>query len=246
MVNEMLNEADLCLLNKPTPNSEKKYRIGRVFDTNNGKGTALTYVDARYVMDTLDDVVGCSNWSDSFERIGNTLFCTITITFLNIAGKVCTVSKTDCGTESNVEKEKGESSDAFKRCAVKFGVGRDLYSQGVIFIGDGDGLVNKMGKWTMPFGWQPAEAEPITDGGWITDEQKTEYQTLLSHKCFTGKKRDTNNWFGKFQTFEQGEKALGTMRVAIAKADGKEADKMLKEKGFTETKKVEELVNEDS
>ena len=34
----------------------------------------------------------------------------------------------DCGTESNVEKQKGEASDAFKRAAVHFGIGRDLYN----------------------------------------------------------------------------------------------------------------------
>ena len=34
----------------------------------------------------------------------------------------------DCGTESNVEKQKGEASDAFKRAAVQFGIGRDLYN----------------------------------------------------------------------------------------------------------------------
>ena len=69
-------------------------------------------------------------------------------------------------------------------------------------------------------------------------------QTLLSHKHFVGKKRDTNNWFGKFKTFEQAEKAFEIMRKAIAETELKAEDKMLKENGFKDTKK--EVVNEDS
>jgi hypothetical protein len=44
------------------------------------------------------------------------------------------VWKSDCGTESQVEKQKGEASDAFKRAAVMWGIGRFLYSLGIIKI----------------------------------------------------------------------------------------------------------------
>ena len=37
------------------------------------------------------------------------------------------ITKSDAAGETNVEGEKGGVSDAFKRAAVKFGVGRDLY-----------------------------------------------------------------------------------------------------------------------
>ena len=36
-------------LKKPTDKSEIKYRVGTVFDKQNGKATILSYVDARYV-----------------------------------------------------------------------------------------------------------------------------------------------------------------------------------------------------
>ena len=38
----------------------------------------------------------------------------------------------DCGTESSTEKEKGESSDSFKRASVNWGVGRFLYDLDII------------------------------------------------------------------------------------------------------------------
>ena len=110
------------LLKAETPKDRVKFRIGRKY-ANNQRAHMLAYVDARYVQDRLDDVIGAENWSNSFEVIDNTLFCSITVVFPD--GKA--VTKTDCGTESNVEKEKGEASDAFKRAAVMLGIGRDLY-----------------------------------------------------------------------------------------------------------------------
>ena len=110
------------LLLAETPKDRVKFRIGRKY-ANNQRAHMLAYVDARYVQDRLDDVIGAENWSNDFQVIDNTLFCSITVVFPD--GKV--VTKTDCGTESNVEKEKGEASDAFKRSAVMLGIGRDLY-----------------------------------------------------------------------------------------------------------------------
>ncbi|QDP46240.1 MAG: putative Erf [Prokaryotic dsDNA virus sp.] len=110
------------LLLAETPKDRVKFRIGRKY-ANNQRAHMLAYVDARYVQDRLDEVIGSENWSNSFEVIDNTLFCAITVVFPD--GKA--VTKTDCGTESNVEKEKGEASDAFKRAAVMLGIGRDLY-----------------------------------------------------------------------------------------------------------------------
>ena len=137
------------LLLAETPKDRVKFRIGRKY-ANNQRAHMLAYVDARYVQDRLDDVIGAENWSNDFQVIDNTLFCSITVVFPD--GKV--VTKTDCGTESNVEKEKGEASDAFKRAAVMLGIGRDLYDLPNHFIMHAD--LNEKGfppkDWT-PQGW---------------------------------------------------------------------------------------------
>lgn len=44
------------------------------------------------------------------------------------------VYKSDCGSESNTEKEKGEASDSFKRACVNWGIGRELYTAPFIYI----------------------------------------------------------------------------------------------------------------
>ena len=57
----------------------------------------------------------------------------------------------DCGTEGNIEKEKAEASDALKRTAVQFGIGRDLYSSKNYRVE----LNEYNGKWYPPKNWRP-------------------------------------------------------------------------------------------
>tara|TARA_Y100000310_G_scaffold339395_1_gene431915 strand:- start:1533 stop:2387 length:855 start_codon:yes stop_codon:yes gene_type:complete len=93
------------------------------------KVACVAYVDSRQVQDKLDEVVGPGNWSDTYEVIHNNLYCHLSI---NVTGDLANpkwVVKSDCGTPSMTEREKGESSDAFKRAAVKWGVGRFLYEK---------------------------------------------------------------------------------------------------------------------
>ena len=94
----------------------------RVQSTKYGKATCVAYIDARDCMDILDEVVGAINWQDKYYEADGKLFCAVGI----FAGE-CWVWKSDTGTESNVEKEKGKSSDAFKIACVKHGICRFLY-----------------------------------------------------------------------------------------------------------------------
>ena len=143
-------------LKKPTDKSEIKYRVGTVYDKQNGKATILSYVDARYVQDILDDVVGPENWENRFYEAKGALFCEISINLGDYK-----ISKSDCGTESDIAPAKGEASDAFKRAAVMFGIGRDLYSCETLFADlDNKGTYkDKFGKqqikWALPRDWRP-------------------------------------------------------------------------------------------
>lgn len=94
----------------------------RVQSTNKSFAACVAYIDARDVMNLLDKVVGAENWTSEFIEVGSGIFCTLSI---YVGNKW--VSKTDCGTESNVEAKKGQASDAFKRAAVQWGIGRFLY-----------------------------------------------------------------------------------------------------------------------
>jgi len=88
------------------------------------KAMALAYIDARDVMDRLDEVVGPEGWEDAYvETPLGRVICTIRI---KVDGEW--VSKSDGAGKTDVEGDKGGISDAFKRAAVKWGIGRYLYN----------------------------------------------------------------------------------------------------------------------
>ncbi len=91
----------------------------------------LLYKDARVDMRLLDEVVGAMNWKREHTIIGDRLYCTVSIYNEHIYDWV---GKSDVGTESNTEKEKGQASDSFKRACFNWGIGRELYSAPFIYI----------------------------------------------------------------------------------------------------------------
>ncbi|MCF0075459.1 Rad52/Rad22 family DNA repair protein [Dyadobacter sp. CY261] len=92
------------------------------------KGQALAYIDARDVMKRLDEVVGPENWQDEYHYFGETAICRLSLYIPGTGGTAPTwITKSDGAGDTAVEAEKGRISDAFKRAAVKWGIGRYLY-----------------------------------------------------------------------------------------------------------------------
>ena len=125
--------------------NEVDVRIGQVAK-DGSYITCLLYKDARCDMAILDETVGAENWQrEHYECKGN-LFCKVGInTNYNKPESIPNwVYKSDCGTESNTEAEKGEASDSFKRACVNWGIGRELYTSPPIYIpaADEKGVAN--------------------------------------------------------------------------------------------------------
>ncbi len=91
------------------------------------RAMAIAYVDARVIQDRLDDVLGVAGWQDEYECLPD-------------GGVVCRlrlhlgdqwITKMDVGSPSEQpdegDRRKASFSDALKRAAVKFGIGRYLY-----------------------------------------------------------------------------------------------------------------------
>lgn len=97
----------------------------RMNNAKNGYADLLVYKNARTDMDILDDTFGVMGWQCSYSEVNGVVYCTISV--YDEAKKIW-ISKSDCGAETNVEAEKGQASDAFKRAAFRFGLGRELYS----------------------------------------------------------------------------------------------------------------------
>lgn len=117
---------------------EIEVRVSRV--TNSGV-ELLLYKDNRVDMRILDETVGPENWQTEFYECKGTLFCKLGILVpcreASANGGVSVnrwVWKSNAGAPSNVEAQKGEASDAFKRACFTWGIGRELYTSPRIFV----------------------------------------------------------------------------------------------------------------
>lgn len=120
----------------------------------------LLYKNARCDMNILDETVGAQNWQRKHYDCKGNLFCSVGIRLDNEW-----IWKDDCGAESYTEKEKGESSDSFKRACVNWGIGRELY--------------------TSPFIWVPINKVTVTRDGKTFDKFAVE-KIKIENKKITG------------------------------------------------------------
>lgn len=111
------------------PGDRISWRIGSTMD-DKSKGLALAYIDARDVMERLDEVCGPQNWQCKYSHANGKTVCDIGLCVFDASDNRPNgewVWKADGAGDSDVEAEKGALSDAFKRAAVRWGIGRYLY-----------------------------------------------------------------------------------------------------------------------
>lgn len=107
----------LTLLSAPFAADKLSWRVGQK-NKDKTKAMMLVYIDSRDVQDRLDEVCGM-NWKDDYKEVQGRLVCNL---------QVGNTVRTDGAGDTDFEGEKGGLSDAFKRAAVKFGIGRYLYN----------------------------------------------------------------------------------------------------------------------
>ena len=123
----------LHFLKEPFGKYSVKFRQG-------AGGKQLAYIDARTVMKRLDEVVGINNWQTEYEECSGRIICKLS---LRIDGEW--ITKCDGAGDTKIEGDKGGISDALKRAAVNFGIGRYLY---VLPVGT---TIDNMPKWGLPY-----------------------------------------------------------------------------------------------
>lgn len=90
----------------------------------------LLYKTSRTDAKVLDECVGPLNWTCDYKTVKDTLYCGIGIKDSDNPD-ASFIWKWNSGIESDQEdgnERKAETSDAFKRCASLWGIGRELYS----------------------------------------------------------------------------------------------------------------------
>lgn len=96
---------------------EMECRIGTVGKNGNGL-SLLLYKNSRTDADILDETVGPENWQCEFYECKGTLFCKVGILCECNDGRHEWVWKSDAGSPSNMEAQKGEASDALTKIAA--------------------------------------------------------------------------------------------------------------------------------
>jgi hypothetical protein len=92
----------------------------------------LLYITSRDAQRRLDEEYGQYGWREEDPLvIDGTLYWRLSVWDKD---KGQWITRTDAGSASKVEKEKGKASDALKRTCVKWGIGRELYTAPFIWI----------------------------------------------------------------------------------------------------------------
>ena len=160
----MKNQNTFTKLAAPFNPSDLEWRAGA---TNEGKtqALALAYITSRAVMDRLDEVVSPENWCDEYQPgPDGGLICG-----LSLRVNEEWVTKWDGAENTQFEEVKGGLSGAFKRAAVKWGIGRYLYRFPSIWVAceqRGKTIVLKatpdLPEWAFPSA-DTATPDPVPD-----------------------------------------------------------------------------------
>ena len=148
----------------------------------------LLYKNARVDMNILDETVGAENWQrEHYECKGN-LFCRVGVRCDMVEHREANgdtgiapewIWKSDCGTESNTEAQKGEASDSFKRACFNWGIGRELYTVPLIWVKAADCKIDSNGKCWDKFAVEAIRIEDKRITGLII------YNVTQKKRCFT-------------------------------------------------------------
>ena len=109
-------------LKEPFDPKDLEFRVGRT-TKDKSKGLVFTYVTSRAIMDRLDSVLGPTEWQNEVKIHEDGVVATLT---LRVGGEW--IMRQDGAQYTNIESFKGGISDALKRVAVLFGIGRYLYT----------------------------------------------------------------------------------------------------------------------
>lgn len=170
-------------LQAPFAPEEIEWRVGAT-NKDKTKGLALAFVTNRAIQNRLDEVFGCFGWKNEFrEWRGNAQLCGISVKY---DGEW--ITKWDGASDTDFEATKGGLSDAMKRAAYQWGIGRYLYNLEPVWVpikqvGKSfviDGPPPTLPDWALPEGYKPSKS-PEKKRSTITKAQAKKMFELAKH-----------------------------------------------------------------
>jgi hypothetical protein len=124
-----MNETKTNLITKLTRPLTAEEIEWKIISTKNGQTVLAPFIDARAVMARLDEVFGPFGWQVRYmpAQVGSEHGMIASIAIKNPETGEW-VEKQDGSGATDMEPFKGGISSAFKRAAVAWGIGRDLYN----------------------------------------------------------------------------------------------------------------------
>ena len=126
----MMTEEQAKKLEYPFPSNEIEWRV-LITSRDKTKGQVAAYVDSRAIQRRLDAVIGKDNWQNRFytvsgkDNASTTQVCELSIFYPERSEWI---TKSDGAGNTDIEPVKGGLSNAFKRAASIWGIGRYLYA----------------------------------------------------------------------------------------------------------------------
>ena len=160
-------------LRAPFAPEEIEWRVGAT-TKDKTKGMALAFVTNRAIQNRLDEVFGCFGWKNEYrEWRGNSQLCGISVKY---EGEW--ITKWDGASDTDFEATKGGLSDAMKRAAYQWGIGRYLYNLDAVWVpiklaGKSyviDGPPPTLPAWALPEGYK----SPKQSAGQRNQETKSQ------------------------------------------------------------------------
>lgn len=203
------------------------------------KGLALAYIDARDVMRRLDEVCTPAGWQDRYEVHGSKTLCYLSLRIGDVW-----ITKADGAGDTDVEAEKGSLSDAFKRAAVKWGIGRYLYDVPAPWVPCEiyeAGGKKRWSKWTTdPWSCvrQPRPAPQLAPVTFSSGQPRSEPEDESARRYVIESRRKIANWPGTEAELRHWWTAEGRARRAFdltqEQVDGLKAMLVEKLKAYAE------------
>ena len=163
-----MDKTQMEKLREPFPESQVKWKAQST-TKDKQRALAVAYVDARNIMQRLDDVIGAENWGDDFKVLRLDPAEVVAQCWLTVGD----VTKSDVGEAHKGDSGSGDLvktafTDAFKRAAVKFGICRYLYFLPGAWV-DYDEQYKKLKEmpklptWATPAGWASIQKRQDTE-----------------------------------------------------------------------------------